>query len=59
MEGIQKLAINDIFKLAWGTYKSLDPQVSLSFYEIYGGKVLDLMNNKKELKVLEDNWSQV
>jgi kinesin family member 2/24 len=33
--------------------------VSLSFYEIYGGKVLDLMNNKKELKVLEDNKSQV
>lgn len=59
MEGIQKLAINDIFKLAKGTYKSLDPQVSLSFYEIYGGKVLDLMNNKKELKVLEDNKSQV
>lgn len=59
MEGIQKLAINDIFKLARGTYKSLDPQVSLSFYEIYGGKVLDLMNNKKELKVLEDNKSQV
>jgi len=33
----------------------MDPQVSMSFYEIYGGKVLDLMNNKKELKVLEDN----
>lgn len=33
--------------------------MSLSFYEIYGGKVLDLMNNKKELKVLEDNRSQV
>ena len=59
MEGIQKLAIQDIFKLAKGTYKSLDVQTSLSFYEIYGGKVWDLMNNKKELKVLEDNKGQV
>ncbi len=55
MEGIQKFAINDIFKLARGAYSKLEPQVSLSFYEIYGPKVLDLMNNKKELKVLEDN----
>jgi len=31
----------------------------LSFYEIYGPKVLDLMNNKKELKVLEDNKGQI
>lgn len=35
----------------------MDVQVSLSMFEIYGGKVLDLMNNKKELKVLEDNKS--
>jgi len=55
MEGIQKFAINDIFKLAWGQYSKLTPQISLSFFEIYGPKVLDLMNNKKELKVLEDN----
>jgi len=36
------MAVNDLFKIA--------PQgvnFFLSFYEIYGGKVMDLLNNKK------------
>ena len=59
MEGIQDLAIADIFKLAATSYKKLEPSISLCFYEIYGPKVLDLMNKKKELKVLEDSKSSV
>jgi kinesin family protein 2/24 len=59
MEGLQSRAITDIFRLANTTYKNLNPQISLSFYEIYGQKTLDLMNNKKELKVLEDSKSCV
>jgi kinesin family protein 2/24 len=27
---------------------------SMSFYEIYGGKIIDLLNNKKKLQVMED-----
>jgi kinesin family member 2/24 len=26
----------------------------MSFYEIYGGKIIDLLNNKKKLQVMED-----
>jgi kinesin family protein 2/24 len=42
---VTKYAINDIFKLASGK----DVQFFMSFFEIYGGKCMDLLNNKKKL----------
>lgn len=33
--------------------------VSVSFFEIYGGKVFDLLNRQKRLRVLEDGNGQV
>jgi len=59
MVALQELAITDIFSLAENDYASLDPQVSLSFYEIYSGRILDLLNNKKRLQVLEDGSNKI
>jgi kinesin family protein 2/24 len=40
-------------------YKKLDLVVSASFFEIYSGKVFDLLNAKQKLRVLEDAKQQV
>lgn len=39
MKGCNQQAINDLFKTA----KSLNATLSLSFFEIYSGKVFDLI----------------
>lgn len=59
MVALQNLAISDIFELAENDYADLDPQVSLSFYEIYSGRILDLLNKKKRLQVLEDGSNKI
>lgn len=59
MVALQELAITDIFNLAENEYASLEPQISLSFYEIYSGRILDLLNNKKRLQVLEDGANKI
>ncbi|KAG2466590.1 KIF2A protein, partial [Polypterus senegalus] len=40
-------------------YKKLDLQVYATFFEIYSGKVYDLLNQKTKLRVLEDGKQQV
>lgn len=59
MVALQNLAISDIFKLAENEYSDLEPHITLSFYEIYSGRILDLLNNKKRLTVLEDHNSKI
>ena len=56
---IISLSATDIFKLQKTKYKSLNLVVSASFFEIYSGKVFDLMNKRKKLRVLEDGKAQV
>ena len=46
VNAITKYAINDIFKIAQG--KS-GIEFYMSMFEIYGGKCMDLLNNKKKL----------
>jgi len=58
-KGIYCLAANDIFKLQKTKYKALDLIVSASFFEIYSGKIFDLLNKRKKLQVLEDGKAQV
>jgi len=58
-KGIYALAASDIFKLQKSKYKSLDLVISASFFEIYSGKVFDLLNKRKKLSVLEDGKAQV
>jgi kinesin family protein 2/24 len=40
-------------------YQVLNLMVSASFFEIYSGKVFDLLANKAKLRVLEDGKQQV
>ncbi|NXA78491.1 KIF2A protein, partial [Thryothorus ludovicianus] len=40
-------------------YKKLELQVYATFFEIYSGKVFDLLNRKTKLRVLEDGKQQV
>lgn len=58
-KGIYCLAASDLFKLQKTKYKSLDLVVSASFFEIYSGKIFDLLNKRKKLQVLEDGKAQV
>lgn len=57
--GIYCLAARDVFKLITTKYKKSDLVGSASFFEIYSGKVFDLLNKKQKLRVLEDHKGQV
>ena len=49
--GIYALAARDVFKyLKSPKYKNNNLQVSCSFFEIYSGKVFDLLSGKSKLK---------
>ena len=54
MVGNQNNAIRDLFHIANGEYAPMQPMFFVSFYEIYGGKLFDLLNSKNKLNVLED-----
>lgn len=52
--GIYSQTTRDIFhRLSQPQYRS-SIEIFVTFYEIYCGKVFDLLNNKKRLRVLED-----
>ncbi|XP_054628212.1 kinesin-like protein KIF2A isoform X1 [Dunckerocampus dactyliophorus] len=59
-KGIYALAARDVFlMLKKPNYKKLELQVYATFFEIYSGKVFDLLNRKAKLRVLEDRKQQV
>ncbi|EFA11416.2 kinesin-like protein Klp10A isoform X2 [Tribolium castaneum] len=59
-KGIYAMASADVFRLANSPkYRHLGLVVSSSFFEIYSGKVFDLLNNKSKLRILEDGKQQV
>ncbi|XP_069127828.1 kinesin-like protein KIF2A isoform X1 [Argopecten irradians] len=58
-KGIYCLAARDVFKLLHTKYKKQELTVGASFFEIYSGKVFDLLNKKQKLRVLEDHKQQV
>lgn len=47
MQGLEDLAISDLFEKGYNyhTKQNRNFKVTLSMYEIYGGKVYDLLNN--------------
>ncbi|XP_018009242.1 kinesin-like protein KIF2A isoform X4 [Hyalella azteca] len=54
-KGIYAMAARDVFSyLTSKKFGHLNLQVSASFFEIYSGKVFDLLNGKNKLRVLED-----
>lgn len=64
MTGIQKLVAEDIFSLLRThnltiTSNSQCITCSIAMFEIYGGQILDLLNNRHRLKVLEDGKGEV
>ncbi|XP_041658424.1 kinesin-like protein KIF2C isoform X2 [Cheilinus undulatus] len=59
-KGIYALAAQDVFaNLSHRRNVNLDLSVYVSFFEIYNGKVYDLLNKKAKLRVLEDDRQQV
>ncbi|XP_041804999.1 kinesin-like protein KIF2C isoform X1 [Chelmon rostratus] len=59
-KGIYALAAQDVFTyLNHRRYTNLDLSAYVSFFEIYNGKVYDLLNKKAKLRVLEDDRQQV
>ncbi|GMH82629.1 hypothetical protein TrVE_jg5098 [Triparma verrucosa] len=62
MSGIQKMVATDIFtKLGEeeGRCKGSDTVVTVSFFELYGGRCQDLLNERCRLKILEDGKGEV
>merc|ERR1719431_1765902 len=58
--GIYAFATRDVFKLKNSPkYKNQNLAVSCSYFEIYSGKVFDLLSGKSKLRVLEDGKQQV
>lgn len=59
-KGIYALAARDVFiQLRLAKMQGEDLFVCASFFEIYSGKVFDLLNGKQKLRVLEDAKGQV
>lgn len=59
-KGIYAMAATDVFKLLHSQkYRHLNLRVSSSFFEIYSGKVFDLLANKAKLRVLEDGKQEM
>lgn len=67
MNGIQQMMSEDLFSLL--SESALDPDsnccsidntsVTISFFEMYGGYVQDLLNNRNRLKVYEDGKGEI
>jgi hypothetical protein len=57
--GIYALAAADVFRLNAQVHAAKGLIVSVSFFEIYGGRVYDLLNKQKRLRVLEDGKNVV
>ena len=59
-KGIYALVARDVFKMLKSPkYRNEGLIVYASFFEIYSGKVFDLLNEKAKLRVLEDAHQQV
>ncbi|KFQ14821.1 Kinesin-like KIF2C, partial [Leptosomus discolor] len=59
-KGIYAFASQDVFLLLnQPRYRSQDLEVYVTFFEIYNGKVFDLLNKKAKLRVLEDGKQQI
>ncbi|XP_046602236.1 uncharacterized protein LOC107218539 isoform X4 [Neodiprion lecontei] len=59
-KGIYAMVAKDVFKYLKSTkYRPLNLIISASFFEIYSGKVFDLLAEKEKLRVLEDGKQQV
>ncbi|XP_024426911.2 kinesin-like protein KIF2C [Desmodus rotundus] len=59
-KGIYAMASHDVFLMKnQPRYRNLGLEVYVTFFEIYNGKLFDLLNKKAKLRVLEDGKQQV
>ncbi|XWS69882.1 hypothetical protein CRYUN_Cryun03dG0001900 [Craigia yunnanensis] len=59
MQPLPLKAAQDILRLMYHTYRNQGFQLFVRFFEIYGGKVFDLLNDRKKLCMREDGKQQV
>ncbi|CAI9114121.1 OLC1v1014771C1 [Oldenlandia corymbosa var. corymbosa] len=59
MKPLPLRASRDILRLMHHTYRNQGFQLHVSFFEIYGGKLFDLLNDRKKLCMREDGKQQV
>lgn len=59
MQGIQILLANDLFEYLTNRPEFSHIQVQVSYFEIYGGRCQDLLNNRERLNVREDGSGEV
>lgn len=61
MTGIQKFIVEDLFHLFENDsrYQSGRLEIGVSFFEIYGGRCQDLLNNRHRLEIREDGNGEV
>ncbi|GMN37234.1 hypothetical protein TIFTF001_006639 [Ficus carica] len=59
MKPLPLKASRDILRLMHHTYRNHGFQLFVSFFEIYGGKLFDLLNERKKLFMREDGKQQV
>ncbi|WVZ15309.1 hypothetical protein V8G54_012875 [Vigna mungo] len=59
MQPLPLKASQDILRLMHHTYWNQGFQLYVSFFEIYGGKLFDLLNDRKKLFMREDGKQQV
>ncbi|XP_074338224.1 kinesin-like protein KIN-13B isoform X1 [Apium graveolens] len=59
MQPLPLKASQDIFRLMHYNYRNQGYQLFVSFFEIYGGKLFDLLNDRKKLCMREDGKQQV
>ncbi|CAG7815852.1 unnamed protein product, partial [Allacma fusca] len=59
-KGIYAMTAKDVFRFIKSPpYRTMNLSISCSFFEIYSGKVFDLLAQKAKLRVLEDGKQQV
>ena len=54
MNGLQKSVVEEMFEMLKKNYN-----VGISFFEIYGGRCLDLLNDKAVVNILEDGSGNI
>jgi kinesin family protein 2/24 len=59
MQGIQSFIAHDLFELLDSDPAHQNTMASVSFFEIYGGRCQDLLNNRNRLCVREDGHGEV
>jgi len=58
MSSVTKQAVQELYDLA-SVHAGGAVTFYMSFFEIYGGKVMDLLNGKKKLQILEDKFQRI